>query len=57
MAYLVYEYPDGYGCISATEISKNDYILHKKCSSIKEAKETLKDVITKNVINGKIKRR
>lgn len=57
MAYLVYEYPNGYGCISSRKSDNPDHVLRDECNTIGEAKESLRQLINENVMNGKIKRR
>lgn len=57
MAYLVYEYPNGYGYISSRKADNPEYVLHDECNTIGEAKESLRQLINENMTNGKIQKR
>lgn len=46
--YYVYEYPNGAGCISLRKLK--EHTLCSEHNSIAEAKEALKDIITRNKI-------
>jgi len=56
MAYFIYEYPNGKGYITTQRDFKTEDTFKGECSSIREAKDFLREIIAENYRSGKIKR-